>query len=304
MAEIQTLDLEFRGTTELIASFLTPVDGGFVLVDPGPASAAETLETRIEEAGFGFGDLRGVFATHIHLDHAGGAGVLSRRTGCPVFVHPIGAPHLVDPGRKLLPSAERLYGDMMEPRWGRTLGVPEENIRPVADGEAVTIGDLEVVAWHTPGHAVHHVAYQIGDVVAAGDIAGVRLPGVNYVLPPMPPPDIDVEAWLESLATLRGLEPEQLLVAHFGAIRDWGRHLDELDDRLVRWTEIARKVVADGGDREDLGRELTAADEGEMEAAVVPPEAVERYRRLCTIDEIAAGLYRYCSQAARRNSDK
>jgi len=177
MTEIQTLDIEFFGTTGLVASFLAPADGGFVLFDPGPASAVKTLEKRIERAGFALGDLRGVFATHVHLDHAGGAGVLSRQTGCPVFVHPVGAPHLVDPGSKLLPSAERLYGDMMEPLWGTTVGVPEESAHPVADGEVVKIGGLEVVAWHTPGHAVHHVAWQIGDALAAGDIAGVRFPG-------------------------------------------------------------------------------------------------------------------------------
>jgi len=304
MAEFQTLDVEFFGTTELVASFLAPADGGFALFDPGPASAVKTLERRIEEAGFALGDLRGVFATHVHLDHSGAAGVLSRQTGCPVFVHPIGAPHLVDPGSKLLPSAERLYGDMMEPLWGRTLGVPEELAHPVSDGEVVKIGDLEVAAWHTPGHAVHHVAWQIGDAVAAGDVAGVRFPGADHVLPPMPPPDIDVEAWRESLSIVRRLQPERLLLTHFGEFRDVARHLDELEDRLVRWTEVARRVVAEGGDRDDLGTELRALDEGEMEAAGIPAEAVERYRRLCPVKESSTGLYRYCSQATPQNSGK
>jgi len=299
MTEFQTLDTEFFGTTGLIASFLAPADGGFVLFDPGPASAVNALERRIEGAGFEPGDLRGVFATHVHLDHAGAAGVLSRQTGCPVFVHPSGAPHMVDPGRKLLPSAERLYGDMMEPLWGKILGVPVESAHPVADGEVVKIGDLEVTARHTPGHAVHHIAWQIGDAVAAGDVAGVRFPGADHVLPPMPPPDIDVVAWRESLAIIRGLEPERLLLTHFGEFRDVARHLDELEDRLCRWTEIARRVVAEGGDRETLGTELGALDEAEMEAADVPVEAVERYRRLCPVKESSTGLYRYCSLSAQ-----
>ena len=302
MSEIQTLDIEFFGTTGLVASFLAPADGGFVLFDPGPASAVKTLERRVEEAGFALGDLRGVFATHVHLDHAGGAGVLSWQTGCPVFLHPVGAPHLVDPGSKLLPSAERLYGDMMEPLWGTTVGVPEDSVHPVADGEVVKIGGLEVVAWHTPGHAVHHVAWQIGDALAAGDIAGVRFPGADHVLPPMPPPYIDVVAWLESLATVRRLEPARLLLTHFGEFRDVARHLDELEDRLSRWTEIAQRVVAEGGDREALGAELRALDEGEMEAAEVPEEEVERYRRLCPVKESSTGLYRYCSLAAQERT--
>jgi glyoxylase-like metal-dependent hydrolase (beta-lactamase superfamily II) len=299
VTDIKTLDIEFFGTTELVASFLVPADGGFVLFDPGPASAVANLERRVEEAGFALGDLRGVFATHVHLDHAGAAGVLSRKTGCPVFVHPIGAPHLVDPGSKLLPSAERLYGDMMEPLWGRTLGVPEESAHPVTDGETVTMGGLEVVAWHTPGHAVHHVAWQIGDAVVTGDVAGVRFPGADHVLPPMPPPDIDVDAWRESLATLRRLEPERLLLTHFGEFRDPARHLDELEDRLERWTDIARRVVAEGGDREVLGAELKALDEREMAIADVSAEATERYRRLCPVKESSTGLYRYCSLAAQ-----
>jgi glyoxylase-like metal-dependent hydrolase (beta-lactamase superfamily II) len=302
VADIKTLDIEFFGTTELVASFLVPADGGFVLFDPGPASAVATLERRVEEAGFALGDLRGVFATHVHLDHAGAAGVLSLKTGCPVFVHPIGAPHLVDPGSKLLPSAERLYGDMMEPLWGRTLGVPEDSACPVTDGEEVTMGGLEVVAWHTPGHAVHHVAWQIGDAVVTGDVAGVRFPGADHVLPPMPPPDIDIDAWRESLATLRRLEPERLLLTHFGEFRDPARHLDELEDRLERWTDIARRVVAEGGDREVLGAELTALDEREMAIADVSAEAIERYRRLCPVKESSTGLFRYCSLAAKERT--
>jgi len=298
VAEIKILDVEFFGTTELVASILAPADGGFVLFDPGPASAIAILERRVEEAGFALGDLRGVFATHVHLDHSGAAGVLSRQTGCQVFVHPIGAPHLVDPESKLLPSAERLYGDMMEPLWGRTVGVPEELVHPVTDGEVVTMGGLEVVAWHTPGHAVHHVAWQIGDAVVTGDVAGVRFPGADHVLPPMPPPDIDVDSWRESLATLRRLAPERLLLTNFGEFRDPVRHLDELEDRLARWTDIARRVVAEGGDREVLGAELKALDESEMESADVPAEAIERYRRLCPVKESSTGLFRYCSLAA------
>jgi len=295
MTQIQTLDLEFFGTTELIASFLAPADGGFVLFDPGPASAVDTVERRVEEAGFRLEDLRAVFATHVHLDHAGGAGVLAQRTGCRVFCHPVGAPHLEDPAAKLLPSAERLYGDMMEPLWGTTVGVPHDQIRTVDDGETVTIDGLDVIGWHTPGHATHHVAWQIGDAISTGDVAGVRFPGATHVLPPMPPPDIDVEKWLQSLAILRRLAPSRLLLTHFGAFDDPVRHIDELEDRLLRWTEVARRVVSNGGDKKALGVELDRIDGAEMKASEVTPEAVERYRRLCPVKESSVGLFRYCS---------
>ena len=295
MTEIHTLDLEFFGATALIASFLAPVDGGFVLFDPGPASAVDTIERRVEEAGFELGNLRAVFATHVHLDHAGGAGVLAQRTGCIVYCHPAGAPHLVDPAAKLLPSAERLYGDMMEPLWGRTAGVPSSQLRIVKDGESVIVEGLEVIGWHTPGHASHHVAWQIGDAVATGDVAGIRFPGATHVLPPMPPPDIDVEKWKESLDVLRRLDPARLLLTHYGSFDDPVRHIDELDHRLSRWTDVARRVVSGGGDKKDLGLELDRMDDVEIEASLVPPEAIMRYRRLCPMKENSAGLFRYCS---------
>jgi glyoxylase-like metal-dependent hydrolase (beta-lactamase superfamily II) len=295
MPDIHTLDLEFYGTPHLISSFLAPTDGGFVLFDPGPASASNGLEQQINEVGFELSDLRGVFATHVHLDHAGGAGVLAEWSNCTVFCHPVGAPHLHDPAAKLLPSAERLYGDMMEPLWGTTVGVPKDRLKAVGDGESVTVDGLEVTAWHTPGHAIHHAAWQVGDAVSTGDVAGVRFPGASHVLPPMPPPDIDVEEWLGSLNVLRRIEPDRLLLTHFGAYDDPGRHIDELEDRLQRWTEIARRVVGDGGDKNDLGVELEQLDSKEMAEVGVTGETAERYKRLSPVKESSAGLYRYCS---------
>ncbi len=296
MTKIHTVDLRFYATEQIIASFLAPVEDGFVLFDPGPASCFGNLERGIEELGFRLDQLAGVFPTHVHLDHAGGAGVLSSRTGCPVYCHPKGAAHLADPHAKLLPSAERIYGEMMTPLWGTTVAVEPENVVEVADGEVVSIRGLDVVAWHTPGHAVHHVAWQIGGTVVTGDVAGVRFPGASHVLPPMPPPDIQVDDWRRSIDQLRALEPKQLMLTHYGSFDDPVRHLDELEDRLLRWTEIGDRVLADGGDRDALGSELESLDAVEMEASAVPTEAIERYRRLCPVKESSAGLFRYCSK--------
>jgi glyoxylase-like metal-dependent hydrolase (beta-lactamase superfamily II) len=296
---LHTLDLGFYDTEGLIASFLAATDGGFALFDPGPASCVAALERQVRDAGYELEQLGAVFATHVHLDHAGGAGVLARRTGCTVYCHPEGAPHLIEPEAKLLPSAERLYGDMMEPLWGRTEGVPDHLVRAVADGTRVTIDGLEVVGWHTPGHAVHHVAWQVGSSIATGDVAGVRFQGATHVLPPMPPPDIDVESWRRSLDRLRELEPQRLSLTHFGSFSDPQRHLDELEARLLRWTEIAERVVEEGGDTAELGSALERLDDVEMNESRVSPEAVERYRRLCPMRENSAGLLRYCATRRR-----
>jgi glyoxylase-like metal-dependent hydrolase (beta-lactamase superfamily II) len=187
------------------------------------------------------------------------------------------------------------------PLWGTTESVREDLVFAVEDGEALSVDGLTVVAWHTPGHAVHHVAWQVGSSVVTGDVAGVRFPGASHVLPPMPPPDIDVEAWRQSLDRLRALDPNELLLTHFGAFDDPRRHLDELEDRLLRWTEVAQRVVAGGGDRERLGEELRALDESEMAAVAVPDAVAERYRRLCPVRESSAGLYRYCTLKAEEH---
>jgi glyoxylase-like metal-dependent hydrolase (beta-lactamase superfamily II) len=297
MPRLTTIDLGFQGFSQVIAAYAAPTgDGRFVLFESGPASSVEAVERGVADLGFSMEDLAAIFVTHVHLDHSGGAGVLARRTGCEVYAHPAGVAHLIDPHAKLLPSAERLYGDMLEPLWGKTEGVPSRRLKTVGHGEKIEVGELEIKAWHTPGHAVHHVAWQVGGDVVTGDVGGVRFPGANHVIPPLPPPDIDIEAWRESIGLLRSLEPERLLLTHFGAFEDPPRHLDELEERLLSWTAIATTTVADGGAREDLGNALLALDDQEIAAASLTEEIVARYRRLCPIVESSAGLFRYAKK--------
>jgi glyoxylase-like metal-dependent hydrolase (beta-lactamase superfamily II) len=294
MQQCRTIDLGFQGFSQIIAAFAAPTgDGRFVLFESGPASALDELEKGVSDLGFRLDDLAAVFATHVHLDHSGGAGSLAQRSGCRVYVHPAGADHLVDPGAKLIPSARRLYGEMLEPLWGVTENVPQASLETVEHGAAVEIGDLRVTAWHTPGHAAHHIAWQIGGDVVTGDVGGVRFPGADHVLPPMPPPDIDVEVWRKSIDILRRLSPDRLLLTHFGPFDDPLRHLEELEERLLRWTALAEKTVSEGGSREDLGDALLAMDEAEISVRSLPADTVARYRRLCPMVENSAGLFRY-----------
>ncbi len=300
MQKLTTIDLDFQGFSGLIAAFAAPTgDGRFVLFESGPASTLGVVEKTVGNMGLEIADLAAIFATHVHLDHSGGAGVLARQTGCEVYAHPAGIAHLIDPSAKLLPSAERLYGEMLEPLWGTTEGVPSRQLKTVGHGTEITVGDLEIVAWHTPGHAVHHIAWQIGGDVVTGDVGGVRFPGAERVVPPMPPPDIDVEAWCESLSIIRGLSPERLLLTHYGAFDDARRHLDELEARILKWTELAEKTVAEGGGRDDLGRALHALDEKEVAEAALPEDVIERYQRLCPVVENSAGLFRWASKKAK-----
>ena len=292
-----TVDLNYLGRAGIISVFAAPTgDGGFVLLDSGPASTLPALEQGVEAAGLSMGGLRAVLLTHVHLDHAAAAGSLSRRTGCEVWAHPDGLAHLRDPGDRLLPSALRLYGSRLEVLFGTMEAVPADRLRPVEHGAALRFGELEVAGWHTPGHARHHVAWQLGDDVATGDVAGVRMAGATHVLPPMPPPDIDLEAWRGSLALLRGHAPRRLLLTHFGGFDDPGRHLDELEARLQRWAAIAEEVVRGGGDVAALGVRLAALDDQEMAAAGVAEAQRALYSRLCPMVENSAGLYRYLTK--------
>jgi glyoxylase-like metal-dependent hydrolase (beta-lactamase superfamily II) len=204
-----------------------------VIVDPGPGSSLEALLD-----GLGSTTPRALLLTHIHLDHAAAAGALVRRwPDLEVYVHERGAPHLIDPS-KLLASAERLYGDAMEYLWGEIVPVPEENVRPLAGGEDV----LGMRVAYTPGHASHHVCYLHGESGTAfvGDVAAVRIPPSDLIVPPTPPPDIDVESWLDSIATVESWRPERLALTHFGAIEDPVPHLEKVRERLREEADLAR----------------------------------------------------------------
>ncbi len=183
---------------------------------------------------------RALFLTHIHLDHAAATGALVRRwPELEVYVHERGAPHLVDPSR-LLASAEQLYGEEMERLWGEIVPVPEANVRPLAGGEDV----LGMRVAYTPGHASHHVCYLHEETGTAfvGDVAAVRIPPSDLIVPPTPPPDIDVEAWIESIAIVESWRPERLALTHFGQVDDPIEHLETVRLRLREEAELAQQL--------------------------------------------------------------
>jgi glyoxylase-like metal-dependent hydrolase (beta-lactamase superfamily II) len=176
--------------------------------------------------------------THIHLDHAGAAGWLARQ-GAEVYVHPVGAPHLLNP-EKLIASATRIYGDRMDSLWGEFLPVPEEKLHVVGDGEEIAMGDLRFRPINTPGHAEHHYAYLFEDICFTGDVGGVRIPGYQYLRCPMVPPELHVERWRESIKRLRHEKFSRIAPTHFGIYEDPEWQLREVEKGLEdaeRWLE-------------------------------------------------------------------
>ena len=192
----EPIDLLHGGAARSIGVYLVRLDDGLALFDCGPASCLDALEAGLAERGHELADVRHLLLSHIHLDHAGAAGTLVRRNPqLQVHVSEIGAPHLVDPSR-LERSARRLYGDSFDPLWGELAPVPEGNVHVV--GERV----LGLECFPSPGHASHHVCYFDGTTLYAGDAAGVRIQPARSVLPPTPPPDVDLGAWEGTLGEI------------------------------------------------------------------------------------------------------
>ncbi len=248
------VDVEYKGLPRLIACGVLETDAGLLLVDPGPTVSLATLEQKLEAQGTGFADVHGLLLTHIHLDHAGATGVIvDTYPHVQVYVHQIGARHMIRPER-LLASAHRIYGDQMDTLWGAFLPTPEANVHVLEGGETLAIGGRTFEVAYTPGHAKHHVCYldHATGTAFVGDTAGMHVDGVGYVVPVTPPPDIHVEQWHESLAVLRAWQPARLFATHFGPSNDAAWHLDEMAHRLDAWAEQVRLSLLD--DREDSER--------------------------------------------------
>ena len=231
----EPLDLRHLGHERVIGSYLLETEDGLALQDCGPTTCVPELTARLAERGLELKDVRHLLLSHIHLDHAGAAGVLVREhSGLQVHVSEIGAPHLADPSR-LERSARRLYGDDFDRLWGELAPVPGKNLHVVGDE---TLG---LATFPTPGHASHHVCYLDGEgTLYVGDAAGVRIRPSEFVLPPTPPPEVDLEAWGRTLDEIARLAPERMALIHFGVFEDVERHLEELRRRLHDWAERVR----------------------------------------------------------------
>lgn len=292
---VHTLDLYFLGLPGAIACYLIPHAGGAVLIESGPGSTIPALQAGLRANGLTAREVTDVLLTHIHLDHAGAAGWLARQ-GARIHVHPVGAPHLLDP-HKLLASAARIYGDQMETLWGEFLPVTAERLNLVNADEMLEIGSLRIRALETPGHANHHYVYLFDGICFSGDILGVRMAGGRHVRLPMPPPEFVLENWRESLARLQSEFDRgafhQIAPTHFGIFNDPAWHLNSVArilNEVEAWIEANLYEEPPGEDLMDRflnwTRERSLADS-------LAPELVEAYEAANPSWMSVAGIQRY-----------
>jgi glyoxylase-like metal-dependent hydrolase (beta-lactamase superfamily II) len=289
---IHILDTQHLGRAGIIAATALETSDGIALFDVGPESTFENLARELGGRGFRTSDVRHVFLSHIHFDHAGAAWRFAE-LGAAVYVHPRGAAHLLDPA-KLVASARRIYGDELERLWGKFAPVPPNRLRTLENDECVRAGEVEVRAIETPGHASHHHVYQWNDNIFGGDVAGVGL-GSGPPIPPFVPPELNIEQWRDSIARIRALKPAKLFLPHFGLVSDSiPAHLNALEERVVRWSGWFRDRLRAGDDEPSLRSAFAEYEARDLRAGGATAEEVHAYEHADPSFMAVAANERYC----------
>ncbi|MFA5889424.1 MAG: MBL fold metallo-hydrolase [Actinomycetota bacterium] len=294
---IVAIDTEMAGMSELVAGFLIPGDRP-ALFETGPATVAATLVAGLAQLGIGAGDLAYIVVSHIHLDHAGGAGDLAALfPRAQIIVHRDGASHLADP-TKLMASAARVFGSRLDTLFGPLQPVPVERLRAVDAGDIIDLGagrTLEII--QATGHARHHMAVQDSEsgVIFVGDAMGVYLPEADVLRPATPPPDFDLDLALSTLRRFRERRPSGLYLTHFGPAPADRDMLVEAEERLVRYGDIVRDAMAESHDIDFLAERLLERTAADYAAVHDRPELVAKFEALNAFRSSAAGYLRYFS---------
>src|SRR2546422_3559253 len=299
MHAIATLDDLWMGRPRSIATALLESDGHRAIVDPGPGSTLETLRQQLHVHGFLVSDLDAILLTHIHLDHAGATGALVRENPrLAVYVHKLGAPHMIDPS-KLLASAARLWPDDLQRLFGECLPVPEQNLRILEGGEMLKLGWRKVEVVYTPGHASHHVSYfdQAEGIAFVGDTTGVRIEGISYAMPATPPPDIDLEIWDKSFAAILERKPARLFLTHYGYSDHPSEHILLFRERLHRWAALTAEILRTAASDSAAMDSFMSATYAEVSQHLPAGEA-EHYAFSAGLNLSFLGLARYVRKHA------
>ena len=287
--KIHTVDHNFF-RKRVIASYLIENGDEPVLIETGPDTTFHSLEKSLNDLGYAIEDIKNVFVTHIHLDHSGSAWHFAD-AGARIYVHPFGAKHLADPA-KLVASAKRIYKEQMDTLWGEIRPIETERIYEIKDGEEITLGGIDIRAVETLGHASHHHSYLVDDILFTGDVAGIRINN-GPVLPPTPPPDLNVELWQESIRKILSLKPQALYLTHFGMSEDVNEHMKELEDRLLTVTEWAGEKLKQGKSEEEMAAEMDEMFRNILVNAGADKELIEDYELADPFWMNVPGLVRY-----------
>ena len=272
---IHVCDTRQLGHAGIIAATALETSNGLALFDTGPESTFTNVATELRAAGYAPEDVRHVFLSHIHFDHAGAAWRFAE-LGATVYVHRRGAPHLIDPTR-LVESAARIFGADMQKLWGTIAAVRAEQVRVLDDGDVIRLGALEIRALATPGHASHHHVYHWDDTLFGGDIAGVRIGG-GPPIPPFVPPELHIESWLESIDKIRALNVAKLYLPHFGLVPgSVATHLDVLEEHVRRWAYWFRDCMRAGEEEPQLIQAFAEFEAAELRAGGASEEEVRGY---------------------------
>jgi len=294
---VHTIDLNFLGHANGIAAYLVETSAGPILIETGPHSTLPTLVKGIEEAGYNKEDIKHVFITHIHLDHAGAAWCFAEH-GAKIYLHPFGYKHMHDPS-KLLASAKMIYKEHMDRLWGTLKPIPADQLIQVDHQDAIKIGALQIKALHTPGHAKHHISWRIKDIIFTGDVAGVCI-NDGPVIPPCPPPDINIEAWLESIDILEAEEDVlAYYLTHFGLVEELSSHNEKLKQSLHSYSEFMKPHAAAGKTVPEVLPDFTAFVKDYLVSNGLTPENAAAYEAANPSDMSATGLLRYWFKKAK-----
>jgi glyoxylase-like metal-dependent hydrolase (beta-lactamase superfamily II) len=273
--KIHILDTIQLGRPGIIAATALETNDGIVLFDTGAESTYNNIVAALQKIGAAANEVKHVFLSHIHFDHAGAAWRFAE-LGATIYVHPRGAQHLVDPA-KLIASATRIFGDDLQRLWGRVAPVPQERVRILEDNNVVPVTPFEIRAIATPGHANHHHVYHWEDNVFGGDIGGVRL-AHGSPIPPFVPPELHIESWHESIAKIRELNPTNLYLPHFGLVKgSVTAHLDALDERVTRWSQWFHAKISAGVREQDLVPAFAKVEHDDLIADGATEELAQDY---------------------------
>ena len=272
---IHILDTVQLGRPGSIAATALETNDGLVLLDTGPESTFENVVSALDKAGSKPSDIRHVFLSHIHFDHAGAAWRFAQ-LGATIYVHPRGERHLVDPA-KLIESATRIFGADMQRLWGTIAPVPQDKVRVLQDNDVVRVGQFEIRTIETPGHASHHNVYYWDDNVFGGDVAGVCI-GNGPPIPPFVPPELHVESWLRSIEKMQKLNASNLYLPHFGLTKySVPDHLDALEERVREWSSwLGDKIRAQTND-EDLKNQFASYEHNDLRAGGASADEIQSY---------------------------